>query len=526
MKQHDWQSQIDELIEITSLQKFRQFRKGIDTGDESGLAAELYHLVIIIGLTEALFERVMTLPDSDLSSIPADLDRLWQAALTKRDSSMLASERDLEEDEALVEQLERLQNEADGILAVLEAYADDEAPLDKDINALYRQVMNLADSSLHEARRVFGQAGAAALRGAHVWPLWRTESDRPLVAHWFNGFATLREMRKDRGEFPLPPIAEQRRRRAAAPAPVRPLDEPALSPAQEKLMTVLLCGNEELTPEQLAAVSASDPEIIRQLLAVLEDPNYQYEDSEGNGFAPIHAATLLGRSRSLEAVYPLIQTLYDADEDDIIGSTAITALNELGPVALPAVLESLDCTTDYDFKMSLADVLSTIGRGDDRAFRTLETYFYNTAWDDDREFAVNLLAELGDPRALPILRKALADRDITAGGAREVAFAIAELDPGHDPAELHQLKTKALRRYESKMIRFDKHGRAFCRHCGAPMRKLPNGEWIHTEPAAPDIAALPLAAPVYTGVGRNDLCPCGSGKKFKHCHGSGQMSIN
>ena len=23
----------------------------------------------------------------------------------------------------------------------------------------------------------------------------------------------------------------------------------------------------------------------------------------------------------------------------------------------------------------------------------------------------------------------------------------------------------------------------------------------------------------YTGVGRNEPCPCGSGKKFKHCHG-------
>jgi preprotein translocase subunit SecA len=22
-------------------------------------------------------------------------------------------------------------------------------------------------------------------------------------------------------------------------------------------------------------------------------------------------------------------------------------------------------------------------------------------------------------------------------------------------------------------------------------------------------------------VGRNDLCPCGSGKKYKHCHGQG-----
>ena len=23
----------------------------------------------------------------------------------------------------------------------------------------------------------------------------------------------------------------------------------------------------------------------------------------------------------------------------------------------------------------------------------------------------------------------------------------------------------------------------------------------------------------FSNVGRNDLCPCGSGKKFKHCHG-------
>ena len=24
---------------------------------------------------------------------------------------------------------------------------------------------------------------------------------------------------------------------------------------------------------------------------------------------------------------------------------------------------------------------------------------------------------------------------------------------------------------------------------------------------------------IFAGVGRNDPCPCGSGKKFKHCHG-------
>jgi preprotein translocase subunit SecA len=32
-------------------------------------------------------------------------------------------------------------------------------------------------------------------------------------------------------------------------------------------------------------------------------------------------------------------------------------------------------------------------------------------------------------------------------------------------------------------------------------------------------AATPASNP-YAGVGRNDPCPCGSGKKFKKCHGA------
>ena len=36
-----------------------------------------------------------------------------------------------------------------------------------------------------------------------------------------------------------------------------------------------------------------------------------------------------------------------------------------------------------------------------------------------------------------------------------------------------------------------------------------------------DDAATAVAAPAHVGpkVGRNDPCPCGSGKKYKHCHG-------
>jgi preprotein translocase subunit SecA len=39
--------------------------------------------------------------------------------------------------------------------------------------------------------------------------------------------------------------------------------------------------------------------------------------------------------------------------------------------------------------------------------------------------------------------------------------------------------------------------------------------------AAPAAAARPApAASLHPKVGRNDPCPCGSGKKFKQCHGT------
>jgi len=38
--------------------------------------------------------------------------------------------------------------------------------------------------------------------------------------------------------------------------------------------------------------------------------------------------------------------------------------------------------------------------------------------------------------------------------------------------------------------------------------------------SALDAASLELLPPGRTArVGRNDPCPCGSGKKYKHCHG-------
>jgi preprotein translocase subunit SecA len=37
---------------------------------------------------------------------------------------------------------------------------------------------------------------------------------------------------------------------------------------------------------------------------------------------------------------------------------------------------------------------------------------------------------------------------------------------------------------------------------------------------ATPVAPAPKVNSEYENVGRNDLCPCGSGKKFKRCHGA------
>jgi preprotein translocase subunit SecA len=60
-----------------------------------------------------------------------------------------------------------------------------------------------------------------------------------------------------------------------------------------------------------------------------------------------------------------------------------------------------------------------------------------------------------------------------------------------------------------------------------PQENLSNVRYQHADydtALAPDADAevAPGQQPIerqYAKVGRNDLCPCGSGKKYKHCHG-------
>ena len=61
----------------------------------------------------------------------------------------------------------------------------------------------------------------------------------------------------------------------------------------------------------------------------------------------------------------------------------------------------------------------------------------------------------------------------------------------------------------------------------AKKKSVPSKDAKPTAPKAAASPAVPVRPPFrrpqslnFAGVGRNDICPCGSGKRFKNCHGN------
>jgi len=58
------------------------------------------------------------------------------------------------------------------------------------------------------------------------------------------------------------------------------------------------------------------------------------------------------------------------------------------------------------------------------------------------------------------------------------------------------------------------------RPSGSPLGLPPGGPQPPGSALGPAAVGASVVANPYAGVGRNDPCPCGSGKKFKKCHGA------
>jgi hypothetical protein len=254
-----------------------------------------------------------------------------------------------------------------------------------------------------------------------------------------------------------------------------------------------LIGADEHLPETIRrdilglGVSAVPP-----LLEILQDEMLALTEAPGGGFAPIHAARLLGELRTEEAIEPMLRALADTDPLDILHDQVIQSMLKIGPSVMePALRAASDA--DSDLQDSLATILARIGVRDERILEMLISQLRR-----DPAYAGNL-ANYGDQRAVPHLFEALdqykivdTENPFSNHALVELREAIEELG-GSLTAEQKQKCQRGLRQAQA----FQHTLRALIdkKH---PMKGERGGR-----------RGL---------LGRNDPCWCGSGIKYKKCH--------
>jgi HEAT repeat protein len=418
-----------------------------------------------------------------------------------------------------------LRQRGDGLMAVLYAYVGGEYTLDDDPNALISRARDILDENKDEALKLLGQAGALALRGKPLWSLWHRELEEPL-SDWAIAALDLVDSLRGDGQWPLAEFSEEHARRQEAPervSPVTPRTEATVIPPEtESLIQRLSEGEQALTPDLVEQFHAQRETVVPALRRLLYDWTLYDAEGPGGGWVPIHAMHLLGELKAEEVVDDMMEVLAESRQDELIRQATLEALEQIGLAALPAALDFLRWSRRTGLQGEVAGLIGVIGKEDERAYPALRTFYEQTEWDGARTWAVSALALLGDQRAIPLLRFALNERDLLPSDVASLATALGELGvnierepalkramrriPLHSPEELEP-RLMEDDGGQVHRIRHDAQGRPLCPDCGMPLVEE-DGRLVHASPT-----------PVHSKktVGRNDPCPCGSGKKYKHC---------
>ena len=255
---------------------------------------------------------------------------------------------------------------------------------------------------------------------------------------------------------------------------------------------IVLLGREALYPTPLDDPDSLGRGVDGLLLELLQDVSLSADTAPGNGWVPIHAATLLGRRQVVDAIPLLLQRLQHGNPDDASYSAAVQALCLMGPGAMaPTLAQWADSPAPFS---DYAYILAHCEAQDDRILARL---LAGLSRPGEAAYYANLLAHYGDDRALNSLAiqfdwtsdHAMAP-EVRLHTLRELREAIEVLF-----GELRIDQALRLAGLEGDLAR------------------------AHAETTAPPKATQPEASQRGPSKrGRNDPCWCGSGKKYKKCH--------
>jgi hypothetical protein len=282
----------------------------------------------------------------------------------------------------------------------------------------------------------------------------------------------------------------------------------ALRPNIDELLAELRLAGPEPRPELIGAIRALGSEGIPALIAMVIDPA-EYEaaedDEEFTGWAPYAALEILGEMHPPEALEPLL-SLLAWDDYDYLSDTLPDALARFGRPALEpvaAIFADRDRTvwTRIRAMSALVKMVEHAPAQRDEIVAILTAQLDsdepdNLDLDSLHGFLVAALVDLKAHGSAPSIVRAFEDDrvDLMIIGGEEV---LETLDlPDNLAQRLEALDTRPW--------------------IVPPIPRPPaQPEW----PESWDYGVQQPYKRETPKVGRNDPCPCGSGKKYKKCHG-------
>ncbi|MFN2218935.1 MAG: SEC-C metal-binding domain-containing protein [Anaerolineae bacterium] len=227
------------------------------------------------------------------------------------------------------------------------------------------------------------------------------------------------------------------------------------------------------------------------LTDTLTNEDLQMGEGPGSGWAPIHAADLLGTMKVEAAIEPLLTVLEDMDFDAILYNNVLFALEKIGPVALEPALAAFERADNPNCRTALCELLSKLSVKDERIFQALVVH------NEDNPGYAYMLAEYGDPRGLDYLSRALDEYEVFEDESPFAHQDVIELVDGIEQLG-GSLSTVQQRKYEAVIRMRERRRQEMVDRLG----------YEEDEPAR------------RRKIGRNEPCPCGSGQKYKRCCGA------
>lgn len=464
---------------------------------------------------------------------------------------------------------------ADLVAEAFKCYANDNYNHTLEINTDIRDANTLLQARRRsEAYQIMGRTGAAILRGAPMWGGWLNESSGEFEL-WLLALTSMRSALSN--VIPLLPYSEQCAHVDSVLAGQTQMFKEVMTDEgsaeglvisndegeyfrQLDEMAKLAVRDEPLSDDEIKELGDSYDLFGRMSAQSLGVIQFAPEDDETSNVLLLFVRVLgILRYPDSRGITQLVMIAAGANEraDEEAIDLAAEALEQIGQPAVQHVLDFVRYSSLEDARSDLLEVLGVVGRGSAEVFDYLNKQFSEASWLDDKYDYVKALGLTHDPRAVPLIVEALRDPAVDDDIVWELLDALQELSVtfyiNHDsqsvnipeygvienilPPDWQSRKELELAEddwdedweYDGEgdededddqlddVVTYDEDGTPRCPDCGAVMHYI-DGSWVHEG----DVEEPKSAQPKIRSVGRNDPCPCGSGKKYKHCHGRGE----